>query len=46
MAEMVKMERLGFRQIFRQAILTSIDMISYLLGIFKEDSVNSLSGRF
>ena len=45
MADTVKMERLGFRQIFRQAILTSIDMSFYLLSIFKEDRVKRLSGR-
>ena len=45
MAAMVRIVRLGFRQIFRQAILKSIDTIPYLFLVFKEDSVNSLSGR-
>ena len=45
MARMVRMDRLGFRQIFRQAILTSIDKMSYLLGFFNEDNVKRLSGR-
>ena len=44
-ADMVRMERLGFRQIFRQAILKSIGMVSYLLGLFKEDRLKRLSDR-
>jgi len=44
-ADMVRMERLGFRQIFRQAILKSIGMVPYLLGLFKEDRLKRLSDK-
>ena len=44
-ADMVRTERLGFRQIFRQAILKSIGMAPYLLGLFKEDRLKRLSDR-
>ena len=44
-ADTVRMERLGFRQIFRQAILKSIGMVPYLPGLFREDRLKRLSDR-
>lgn len=46
MADMVKMERRGFRQIFRHAILTSMDgKTFYLFGFLNADNVKRLLGR-
>ena len=44
-ANMVRTERLGFRQIFRQAIFKSIDMVPYLIGLFREDRLKRSSER-
>ncbi len=45
MAVIVRMDRLGFRQMFRHAILTSTLKTGYLLGFLKLESVKRLSGR-
>ena len=47
MARMVKIERLGFRQMLRQAILKSISVkFYYLRGLFNADKLKKLSGKF
>ena len=49
MARMVRMDRLGLRQMFRQAILKSMDIMAYLLGIVAQAMVDfqvrSIIGR-
>jgi hypothetical protein len=41
-AASVRIVLLGFRQIFRQAIRISMDMISYLPGLVSDEVVKSL----
>ena len=45
MADIVSIVRLGFRQIFRQDIFTSIITGLYLLVLLKFDKVNRLLSR-
>jgi hypothetical protein len=45
MAQMVKMDLRGFRQMLRQAILTSMEMMFYLLEDLRDDKVKRRSGR-
>ncbi len=43
-AKEVRIVRRGFRQILRQAILSSMENIDYLLGFFRLETVNTLLG--
>ncbi len=45
MAQIVKIDLRGFRQMLRQAILTSMEMMFYLLEDLRDDKVKRRSGR-